>query len=126
MVDVRKIIAVPIALAVLYLMLNTVIFPNFKKSWQFCDTKTWYPAHGAVTTNCTSLVDTKNDTMLSGATFTEDGETWATSGVGAQNNFCLSCSTEGNYRSTNQGLQVLILVIALVGFGVGFLKYIKK
>lgn len=130
MVDVRKIVAVPIALAILYIMLTTLVLPNFAKTYETCGNDAYSAGRGGTsltndccTTSTATVTACTNCNISSGySTFLSTCGSLIAVGNGTH---CYSCSAFA-YKTTNQGLLLLVLVIALLGFAVAFLKYFKK
>lgn len=114
-----------VALLMIYLLASTMIMPFFSQAWRYCQQKHWVVAQGGVNTNCTLIYQTANTTAVTqgAATHTELGETIplaADSGIA--DNYCVNCGAAGGYRVSNQGLQLFVLIIALIGFGVSFMS----
>ena len=115
-----------IGLTVLFLLASTLILPYFSTAYRFCSNKQWEGATGGVYTNCSNRYqDAFNQTPVpaSGGYHTENGETNPVDSDSLNSTqFCLNCSVLGGYRTTIQGLTVLVLVLALIFFGVKYLK----
>lgn len=127
--SINKAIAVGIGLVLLFIMASTMIMPFFKQSWQYCQDMVWEGAQGGTLTNCTRVIENSNTTavMVAGnISHTEGGYPAARVAADANylftNQFCLNCNVAGGYRTTSQGLTLLVLVIGLVGFAVYFFK----
>lgn len=120
----EKALAVGIGMMLLFILASTLIMPQFSKAWRYCQAKEWVGTQGGVLTNCTTPYQTANTTFVDNttATHTEDGETNPrdTDTDGGTNRFCLNCKTLGGYRTTVQGLVVLVLMLALITFGLHF------
>lgn len=121
-----KAIAYSVGLLLLFLLASTLILPNFSKAWRFCQAKQWNPDDGGLLgANCTTPYTNANTSAVTGTPHTEDGET-----VPAEVDidpyesidvYCLNCETLGGYRTTVQGLVLLALALALIGFAMIFL-----
>lgn len=118
---VNKLIYGGIALALLFILASTVMLPYFSTAWRYCQALQWVGAHGSSYTNCTVPYQTSNTSAVSGTSHTENGITSpVATDSGNSDEFCLNCATQGGYRTTVQGLSVLILVIGLIAFGLHF------
>jgi hypothetical protein len=111
---------------VAFVLLATMILPQFSLAWRFCQARAWYVANGSYT-NCSARYSVNSTPVTTNDTHTENGET-IPFGDGDFDNptgvreYCQNCDTAGGYRQTNQGLLLLVLVIGLVGIAVAYLK----
>ncbi len=105
-----------IALAILFLLFSTIIMPQFSSSYRYAQALCW----DNTTANCDYSPVTNLTEVLVGTNCTgqmEDSSNTA---------WCQRVLTAGDYRATNQGIVLLVLVIALIGFGVMFISRIRK
>jgi hypothetical protein len=124
MVEIKTFIYTAIALAILFIFTATIILPNFATTYNFCQIPQWKSANGGVTTNCTSpmLSGTNTSLCTPGSTYTQGGFTANVESNNGADSFCLNCNTPGTYRSLNQGVLLLTLVVGIIGFGIYFIK----
>ena len=126
MVKVSAIVMGAIGLVILFLLASTLIIPQFSNAWRFCSNKQWEGATGGVYTNCSSRYqDAFNQTsVLADSTHhTEEGETNPVNADSLNSTqYCLNCSVQGGFRSTVQGLVLLIMVLGLIAFGLRYMK----
>jgi len=124
----NKAITVGIGLLLVFLLSAAIVMPRFSDSWRYCQDVRWDCAAAGAVTNCTyddnvehfnnSYVDTST-----GARYTRSGIGTYDVVLGAEcSDMCLRCITAGGYRASAAGLQLLILVLALIGFGLLFFK----
>lgn len=126
---VDKAVGISIGLLILFLFATTLILPQFSSSYRYCQGLEWKGAAGDVYTNCTARYQEEfNETEVAqraaGATgsHTENGVTSPVDDDAINvTSYCLNCETAGGYRTANQGLNLLILTLALVGFALIFL-----
>lgn len=125
----NKSLAIGIGLLVLFLLGSTLIMPQFSSAWRYCQEVKWTGANAGVTTNCTYDDDPAhfNNSMINVSTT----YTYTRSGVGTYDidatadgasSLCLGCLTAGGWRTSTQGLLLLVLVAALVTFALYFFK----
>lgn len=111
-----------IALTVLFLLMATIVLPQFANTYNYCQNPAWKPDNSSdgTYTNCSSRVqDAYNSTPTpSDYPITED----TTDDHLNYTKLCLNCDTAGAYRTTIQGLAVLLIVIGVIGFAVYFLR----
>lgn len=119
---IQRVIAVGIAMAVLFVMLGTVVLPFFQDTYSkaTCQNPAWNCANAGAYTNCTNRIqDAYNTTPLPTdypiVESTAGDTTWCS-------HLCLDCETAGSYRTTAQGLLVLGLIVAVIGFAVYFMR----
>lgn len=104
----KKMIMGGIILAIIFVLLGNLIMPQFSTAWRYAQDLCW--------TNVTASCDydtTVNTTVITNA------NTCTGSGY-AQGDLCQAVQTAGGYRVANQGLMILILIIALIGFALTF------
>ncbi len=127
----NKIVYGTVGLLLLFLMASSVFMPFFSSSWRYCQARQWNCGVAGVYTNCTSRYqDPFNTTVVdpSTGTHTEGGLTDPVDTDTTQaacTHYCLNCETAGGYRTSAQGLLLLVLVIALIGFGVRYLPRMR-
>ena len=124
MVSIQDMIAVSIGLVIVFVISSSILLPQFSTAWKYCQAREWVATQGGVLTNCTTPYTTANTSFVdtTGGTHTESG---LTSPINADTGapvdaFCLNCSTLGGYRTTVQGLVLLLLVLFLVAIGLRF------
>jgi len=118
-----------VALGVAMVLLATLILPQFSSSYRYCQARTWQGAVGNVYTNCTNRYQDAFNTSFvdaSSGTHTENGATdpVTTDNANAES-FCLDCTTLGGYRTTMQGITLLVFVLAIIGFGIYFIPKVR-
>lgn len=121
-------VAYSVGLLVLFLLGSTLIMPQFSKAWKYCQALQWNPDEGgALGANCTTPYTNTNSTPVVNETtkHTEEGDTWPvdqdSTAIEGVDYYCLNCDTPGGYRTTVQGLVILVLSLALIGFAIKFL-----
>ena len=120
---IDKAVSYGVGLLIVFLLTATIILPQFSTAWRYCQAKEWVGAEGGTNTNCTTPYRTANTTMVdhTADTHTEAGDTSPVADDnGLADNFCLNCATLGGYRTTVQGLAVLALAMAFIGFAIYF------
>jgi len=124
-VEIKNIVYSVIGLTILFVITGSIMMTQFSNAWRYCQARQWVGAQGGALTNCTTPYQTSNTTYVNpaGAEHTENGLTSpiATDNANA-NSFCLNCATLGGYRTTVQGLTLLVLAIGFIGFGLYFMK----
>lgn len=111
-IGVGKIIYMALALGLLFLMIPTVIMPSFSSSYRFAQVTCW--------TNTTANCD--YDTTVNTTPLTTSQVSCGASEYGAATSYCQRISTAGGYRTANQAIILLLLVVAMIGFAVYFVK----
>jgi len=109
----------------------TLIIPQFSSSYAYCEELQWNCDADRSFSNCTSRrQEQRNTSVVKEGSHTQDGvttkvdstcQTNATAGGGGAPYYCLNCETLGGYRSTVQGLALIVIAIGLIGFGLYFL-----
>lgn len=118
MVDPKTIIQIGIGLFLFFLLAATMVLPFFNTAYNFCQAKSWNCETGTSYANCTQRYqEAYNTTVVSGTTYLNDP---VTGSICLKE--CLNCDTRGGYFATNQGLTLLVLVMALLGIGMAFFK----
>lgn len=116
-----------IALALLFILTTSIIMPQFNTTYNYpscvANSTTWYNAsrYAGTTTVCQVYnTSTLDQTVGLQACYGTDGATGENSSV------CCRTCTNFSWRSSGQGLFVLVLVMALIGFAVAFIMKIRK
>ncbi len=127
MPNVNTIIYVGIALTVMFLLLAVLVLPQFSRSYRYCQDLQWNPDNSSDYAECPNRYwDAQNTSVVSTSPYsqTTDDETISAPVPDlAGTLFCINCETEGGYRSANQGLVLLIIVMGLIGFAIRFIKF---
>ena len=123
-ISVKNITAVALGLALVFIITSSILLPQFSSAWRYCQARQWVATQGGVMTNCTTPYQTANTTFVdtTGTSHTEGGLASplnSDTGVGVDR-FCLNCSTAGGYRTTVQGVLLLVLVLFLVAIGLRY------
>lgn len=136
MPELKSIIYISIALAVLYILTATVILPQFATTYEYgfgsapCNKDGTCTSAGLTNIN-NGYCSTPSATVIACATCnaTAGYSTFLSSCsslIGSMNGtHCYGCSSFG-FKQTSIGLMLFILVIALLSFGIMFVKYIKR
>jgi hypothetical protein len=126
MVNIKTTVSVLVALTIFFLLASVVILPYFSSAYRYtCSAYQWKPAAGGVTTNCTTLIVSANDSALTaGSSYTQEGVNSPTA-AGLASSYCLDCTTQGS-RATSTGMVLFVLLIGFIFVAVTFLRYITR
>lgn len=131
MAKLKNIVYGAVAILILFILASTIMLPEFRKSWQYCQNPRWRADNQSVGTNCTNEIAFNNTPITSAGTWTaDDGKSYVCGGdqdcTTATSRFCVNCDTLGGYRTSTQGLVLLILVMGIVGIAVAFIPKLRK
>jgi len=116
---INRVIYGGIGLVMLFLLSSTLILPQLDGAMdRSCSSITWRCADGGVKTNCTYDMGTNTTSTPTDYPIIE---TTAGDHVWCSEQ-CLSCDDSGGFRTTTQGLLLLVIVIGLIGFAVYFMR----
>lgn len=121
-----KLIGYGVGLLVLFILVSTLVLPQFDDAWRYCQALEWVAIQGGTMTNCSTPYKASNESTVlnTSSTHTEDGitspvDTDTDAGI---DEFCLNCATEGGYRDSVQGILLLALVVGAIAFGLYFFR----
>lgn len=125
-----KIILGAVALGLAFVIISSLILPYFSSAYRYCQALQWEGAEGSVYTNCSNRYQDAFNTSFVDTVTRSHTEGGITSPVEADTGnatdpFCLNCETLGGYRVPMQGMVLLVLVLAIVGFGVYFMPKVR-
>lgn len=117
---ISKILYGGIGLTILFVLVSTVILPNFATTYNYCQNPAWKPDNSSsgVYTNCTDRVQDAYNSTPSPTDYPITVDT--AEDYRNYTNLCLNCDTRGGFSTTLKGITVFILVIAMIAFGVWF------
>ena len=119
-----KSVSYGIGLLVLFLIGGVLVLPMFSDAYRYCQTVKWAGAHGTGTGNCTyDDVNFNTSEITAGSTGQHTESSLGTYDIEADHSadrYCLKCVTEGGWRTTTQGLVILVLVVGMIAFALYF------
>jgi len=134
MPELKQIVYIGIALAILYILTTTIIMPQFANNYEY-----GFGTQPCSKTGCTSATGLTNPKCLTGSATpivcatcnTTTGYSTFLSSCSSliawtNDTHCYQCNAFNSYNATNQGLLLFILVIGFISFGIVFFKYIKR
>jgi len=107
-----------------------LVIPQFHDTYSYCQQLQWNCDDDKSFTNCSSRYqDGRNRSVITNAgTFTQDGQTVQVDSAclpnataGGASSYCLNCEELGGYRTTTQGLGLLVIALGFVGIALYFL-----
>ena len=116
-----------VAILILVVLASALLLPEFGKSYGYCVAPVWKMDTDYSASNCSDGVTRGGNASAitaAGSYAANNGITYpCTTDCNPDSaNFCVNCDTRGGYRTSNQGLLLLVLVMALIGIGLTYIK----
>lgn len=117
-IAVKSIVYGVVALMIVFLVFGALVMPYFSSAWRFAQDVCLTPSDtGDTVGNCTYDKTANTTVIVAGDHICTGNDENSTAGI-----WCQKVQTAGGYRISTQGLLLLILVMALVGTALYFLR----